>query len=117
MFAQTRDNRRIVLGARECLALDYMRIKPALFSCLKAGSIRLVGDHDRDLGAGNFSSRDVIGNRDKVGTASGEEDAESFHQKDFLRRRRGGTEEGRNNACAPEVTSNRTVIKAPTLNN
>src|SRR5262249_5813752 len=79
VLAQASDNRSIVLGAGDSFALDYMGVEPTLFGGLQAGNIGLVGDHDCDLRSGNLSGCDVVGNGDEVGTASGEEYAESFH--------------------------------------
>src|SRR5579859_6798939 len=73
VLAQAGNDLRIVLRSRQTFSLNHVRIESAPLSCLDAGNVGLIGDDNRDLRIWNLSGSDVIGDSDKVGAASGEE--------------------------------------------
>ena len=56
-----------------------MALRPRL-GRLEAGRIGLVGDDDGDLAAGEFFLDDIFCDGEEVGAASGEKNAEAFHE-------------------------------------
>ena len=80
MIPERADDFAIVLFAGLAFRRNDKGSQAALAGGGDAGSVGLVGDDNCDAGVGDAARDYAVGDGDEVGAASGEEDAEGFHE-------------------------------------
>ena len=81
VLLQRGDDFAIMLFARLALGWNDQGFESHALGDFEAAGLRLVGDDDGNAGVGNFARSDILGDGFEVRAASGEEDAEVFHEE------------------------------------
>src|ERR1700686_2045926 len=83
VLLQSSHNFTIVISPLLALRWNYQRSESQIVSSFQPRCVRPVRNDHRDAGVANSPIRHITGNRFKIGTASGEKDAEVFHRSSW----------------------------------